>query len=68
MTVNVMDFFTAMCIERGVPHREGEVWEDGCDTMLTCEDGNSNTISRRDRCVLYIFAIWNKDDNVIFFV
>jgi hypothetical protein len=37
------------CVDKGVPHLDGSTWEDGCSSILTCEDASTNTISKRDR-------------------
>ncbi|XP_035828904.1 uncharacterized protein LOC101847773 [Aplysia californica] len=38
------------CMDKGVSHMEGDSWDEGCSSVLTCEDAASNAISKRDKC------------------
>ena len=39
----------AVCVYQGVPYRQGQTWNDGCDKVCRCEDGMTGRINCDDR-------------------
>ncbi|KAJ8302983.1 hypothetical protein KUTeg_019379 [Tegillarca granosa] len=41
------------CIYNGIPYRQGQTWQDGCDKICRCEDAMTKQITCDDRCATY---------------
>ncbi|KAJ8302981.1 LOW QUALITY PROTEIN: hypothetical protein KUTeg_019377 [Tegillarca granosa] len=48
-----LDILSAACVYNGVPFKQGETWEDGCDLKCICENEMTGFYRCSDRCAKY---------------